>query len=319
VDAVITWVELFSSDGAASAYLRDRVDYARGLGGTSPQAGVYFGAVLPFDVRVADEADGLREPAVFGGDHLFRTLVSFRRGHIVAGGMVVRADSGDATAEVERVVGILDTRIQIALRGGPANGKPVLIPKNGVPLGSRQPTAERPRGAPDLAAIALRPADLPPGIPCKPGRYTQMPLRITFRRSFCPRGAAIGHTRLVSLTSEVSAFESEVVAKAALSLNVRTAMSPQGAKTLAANYAATSGWVATHLRRRRLELEGGGVGMLTTFDTDVGRMADFYALAQNGRGLTTLDAIGPAAGFDPRDLIPLLQTVQRRLGTLGPT
>ena len=319
VEAVMTWVGLFSSESAASAYLRDRIDYTRGLAGTSPQEGVTFGAVVPFDVRMAnDEAYGLRESAVFGGDHIFRTLISFRRGRIVAGGMVIRADSGSATADVERVAGILDTRIPVALHGGPANGKPVLVPKDGVPLDGQQPSAQRPRGAPDLAAIALGPADLPPGIPCLPGRYTHTaPPRITFRRSFCPRGAAVGHTHLVALTSEVSAFESEVAARTSLTLTVRTLMSASGVKMLAANFSATSGLVATHIRSRRLELNGGGAGMLTTFDTNEGRVAVFSALAQRGRGVTTLDAIGPAEGFDHRDLLPLLQAVERRLGTLG--
>lgn len=319
VDAVMTWAALFSSEGTASDYLRNRIHYARGLAGTSPQRGVTFRAVTPFDVRVADEGFGLSQSVVFGNDHIFRTLISLRRGHIVAGVMVIRADSGGAAVDVERIAGILDSRIQIALHGGPANGKPVLIPTIGVPLDGQQPTAERPRGAPDLAAIALGPADLSPGILCEPGQYTHTtPPRITFRRSFCPRGAAVGHTRLVALASEVSAFESDVVAKASLSLTVQAAMSAQGAKALAANFAATSGGaVATNLRRRRLELEGGGVGLLTTFDTRAGRVADFYALAQSGRGLTTLDAIGPAEGFDHRDLLPLLRAVERRLGRLG--
>jgi hypothetical protein len=318
VDAVKTWVARFSSDSTASDYLRNRSQYARGLAGTSPQRGVTFRAVTPFDVRVADEGFGFRQSVVFGSDHIFRTLVSFRRGHIVAGGMVVRADSGGASADVERIAGILDSRIQIALHGGPANGKPVLIPKIGVPLDGQPPTAKRPRGAPDLAAIALGPADLSPGILCEPGNYTHTtPPRITFRRSFCPRGAAVGHTRLIALASEVSAFESDLAAKTSLSLTVRAAMSAQGAKALAANFSATSGEVATNLRRRRLELEGGGVGLLSTFDTKAGRVADFYALAQSGRGLTTLDAVGPAEGFDHRDLLPLLRAVERRLGRLG--
>ena len=318
VDAVMTSVALFSSESTASHYLRNRIHYARGLAGTSPQKGVTFRAVTPFDVRVADEGFGLRQSVVFGSDHIFRTLISFRRAHIVAGGMVIRADSGGASVDVERIAGILDSRIQIALHGGPANGKPVLIPKIGVPLDGQQPTAERPRGAPDLAAIALGPADLAPGIPCEPGRYTHTtPPRITFRRSFCPRGAAVGHTRLVALASEVSVFESEVAAKTSLSLTVQAAMSAQGAKALAANFSGTSGAVAMNLHRRRLELKGGGVGLLTTFDTKAGRVADFYALAQSGRGLTTIDAIGPAEGFDHRDLLPLLQAVERRLGRLG--
>jgi hypothetical protein len=40
------------------------------------------------------------------------------------------------------------------------------------------------------------------------------------------------------------------------------------------------------------------------------------SVAQKG-GLTTLDAISPAEGFDHRDLLPLLQAVERRLGRLG--
>jgi hypothetical protein len=56
--------------------------------------------------------------------------------------------------------------------------------------------------------------------------------------------------------------------------------------------------------------------VLTTFRTKAGRLAGFTALALSGRGLAPLDAIGPADGFDHRDLLPLLQTVERRLGQL---
>jgi len=47
-----------------------------------------------------------------------------------------------------------------------------------------------------------------------------------------------------------------------------------------------------------------------------GVLAGFSALAQRGRGLATLDAIGLAGGFDHHDLLPPLQTVERRLGQL---
>jgi hypothetical protein len=179
------------------------------------------------------------------------------------------------------------------------------------------PAPQRPPGAPDLAAIALGPADLPPGIPCYPGYYshTSSP-RITFRRQFCPRGAAIGQTRLTSLTSEVSVFESVAAARASLVLTAQAAAAPGALKTLAANVSATQGLVATHVRSRRLNLVGGGVAILFTFETRAGRMVDFYALAQRGRGLTTLDATGPAKGFRRRDLLSLLRVVERRLDGL---
>jgi hypothetical protein len=316
VTNVMTWVDLFTSGDAASAYLRARVDYALGRAGSSPREGVTFGEVEAFEPGVPGEAYGLRESVDFAGDRVFRAVVLFRRGRLVAGSMVVRADRRDEVADAVRIAGILDQRIQIALHGG-STGEPVLVPKNGVPLDGQQPTAEQPLGAPDLGAIALGPGDVPAGFLCDEGRYTRtQPPRITFRRSFCPQGATVGQTRLLSLSSQVSVFESEVAAEASLTLTVRMMTSADGAMSYAANFAATSGLVATDVRRRQVKLPGGGVGVLTTFRTEAGRLAGFSALAQRGRGLATLDAIGLAGGFDHNDLVPLLQTVERRLGQL---
>jgi hypothetical protein len=258
----------------------------------------------------ADEVFGERQSVVFDGDRVFRTVVRFRRGRVVAGGTIVRADREDGVAAMQRLVGYLDSRVQTALRGG-KNPDPVLTPLDEVPL-------EAPAGSPDLAAIALQPSDLPAGIRCEPGRYTHTtPPRITFQRSFCPQSAIVGHTTLTALTSIVSVFESDLLAKTSMNLEVMSLMSPSGIKGFASNYAASTGRVPTHIRSHQLKLEGGGVGLLTTFDTNAGPKVDFFALAQRGRGLTTLDAIGPAEGFDYRDILLLLQAVERRLGGVG--
>lgn len=316
VTNVMTWVDLFTSGDAASAYLRARVDYALGRAGSSPREGVTFGAVEAFEPGMPGEAYGLRESVDFAGDRVFRAVVLFRRGRLVASSMVVRADRRDEAADAVRIAGILDQRIQIALHGG-STGEPVLVPKDGVPLDGQQPTAEQPPGVPDLSAIALGPDDVPAAFLCDEGRYTRtQPPRITFRRSFCPQGATVGRTRLISLSSQVSVFESEVAAETSLTLTARMMTSADGAKSYASNFAATSGLVATDVRRRQVKLPGGGVGVLTTFRTGAGRLAGFSALAQRGRGLATLDAIGAAEGFDHHDLLPLLQTVERRLGQL---
>jgi hypothetical protein len=316
VTNVMTWVDLFESGDAASAYLRGRVDYALRRGGSSPREGVTFGAVVAFEAGMPGEAYGLRESVDFAGDHVFRAVVFFRRGRLVAGSMVVRADRRDEAADAVRIAGILDQRIQIALHGG-NTGEPVLVPEDGVPLDGQQPTAEQPPSVPDLAAIALGPDDVPAGFLCDEGRYTRtQPPRITFRRSFCPQGATLGRTRLISLSSQVSVFESEVAAETSLTLTARMMTSADGAKSYASNFAATSGLVATDVRRRQVKLPRGGVGVLTTFRTEAGRLAGFSALAQLGRGLATLDAIGLADDFDHHDLLPLLQTVERRLGDL---
>ena len=272
-----------------------------------------------FAVQAADEAYGLREVVRFGSDEVFRTLVGFRRGRNVGTVMVVRVDRRDGKDIAERMVGILDSRIQIALHGG-SNGDLVAIPEAAVPPdGTRQPAAppKPPPGVPDLAAIALGSDDLPPGIPCNPGEYKPTTSqRITFRRSFCPQGRAVGRTRLVSLTSEVNLFESEQAASASLSLSAQAAANPDALDTFAANFSSTSGLVATNVRSRRLDFGGGAVGILFSFDTEAGRLVDLYALAQRGRGVTTLDAAGPARGFHRQDLVRLLRIVERRLAKL---
>ena len=111
VTNVMTWVDLFTSGDAASAFLRGRVDDALGRAGTSPREGVSFGTVEAFEPGVPGEAYGLRESVDFAGDHVFRAVVLFRRGRLVAGSMVVRADRRDEVADAVRIAGILDQRI----------------------------------------------------------------------------------------------------------------------------------------------------------------------------------------------------------------
>jgi hypothetical protein len=317
--AIQTYVALFSSAKAASRFLRGKIASVRGFENTSPQRGIRFGAVRPFAVRAADEAYGLRETVMYGSDRVFRTLVGFRRGQVVGTTMAVRADRGDGAEIAEQLVGILDSRIQIARDGG-SNGKPVEIPRTAAPSnGARQSTehVKPPPGVPDLEAVALGPDDLPPGIPCNPGGYTKpTPPRVTFRRSFCPQGALIGRTPLALLASEVHLFESEQAAETSFVVSTRESEGSAARESFAANYSATHSLVATNVRSRRLELGDGAVAILFSFDTEAGPQVDFYAFAQAGRGVTTLEAIAPAGDFHRGDLVPLLRIVTRRLAAL---
>jgi hypothetical protein len=58
------------------------------------------------------------------------------------------------------------------------------------------------------------------------------------------------------------------------------------------------------------------VGILFSFDTELGRVVDLYALAQAGRGVTTIDAMTSPKTFHREDIVHLLRVVQRRLATL---
>lgn len=309
-----TSVELFRSESAATAYLEDRTAYKQGLHGTSPRESVTFRSVKPFDTPVGEEDGyGFREDVVFGSDHVFRTVIGFRRGPIVATAMVVRADRDDAAELTTQIAGQFDSRIQNALTGR-INEEPVLIPKDGVPLDGQQPTTEKPSGVPDLGRVALGPADLPTGIVGDAGEYSRTkPPRFTFRRFFSSQGAAIGQTRLVGLRNEVSVLESETAASAAISLNTLSLNGADAIKMFEANFAATSGLRARNVDRQQVSLEDGLVGFVTTFDTDAGPLVDFYVMVQRGRGTVTLEAFCLAEAFDKEDLLPLLDKVGDRL------
>ena len=317
LQAFLTAVELFSSARAASASLRGHFKFARRLENESPRPGIRFGAVRPFTVQAADEAYGVREAARFGDDQTFRTLVRFRRGRIVGTAMAVRVDREDGADLAERLVGILDSRIQIALHGG-SNGEPVPVPEYAPASDRRAPEAPvRPAGAPDLASIALGPDDLPSGITCNPGEYTSTTTqRFTFRRSFCTRGRKVGRTPLISLANEVNAFESEEAAKVSLSLSARATATESARSTFAENFNSTHNVVATNVRSRRLDLGAGAVGILFSFDTELGSVVDLYALAQAGRGVTTVEAMTSPKTFHREDVVRLLRIVERRLATL---
>jgi hypothetical protein len=311
--SVVTWVELYRSEAAASADLHDRITYKRSLNGASPRQGVTFRSVTLFDIRVGEDAYGVREDVVFGQDHVYRTLIGFRRGRVVAGAMFIRGDRADAAEATTRLAGQLDSRIQNALTGR-INEEPVLIPKDGVPLHGQQPTTEKPAGVPDLGRVALGPADLPTGIVGDAGEYSRTkPPRFTFRRFFSSQGAAIGQTRLVGLRNEVSVLESETAASAAISLNTLSLNGPDAIRMFEANFAATSGLRARNVDRQQVSLEDGVVGFVTMFDTDAGPLVDFYVMVQRGRGTVTLEAFCLAEAFDKEDLLPLLDKVGDRL------
>ena len=309
---VSTWVELFDGDDHASAYMKKHFTSAKTLANSSPRPGVMFEDVTGFPADVGDEAHGLRETGVFGGDRIHRTLITFRLGRVVGGAMVARADNGDAAPDAFRIAGILAARIQNA-QTGKIGEKPVLIPKDGVPLDGQQPTNQKPGGAPDLALVALRASDLPEGVASEPGQYTRTASpRITFVRRLLPQGVPIGHTRVVELTSIVSIFESEEAARASQSLTLADRLSKDAPKRLAANLAATSGLHADHIRIRRVQLEG-AVGVVATFDTEAGSVVDLIVTTQRGRGTTSLEAFCARDRFDQDDLLPLLETVADRL------
>jgi hypothetical protein len=63
-------------------------------------------------------------------------------------------------------------------------------------------------------------------------------------------------------------------------------------------------------------LGDGAVAILFSFDTRLGSVVDLYALAQAGRGVTTVEAMTSPKLFHQEDIVRLLRTVQQRLARL---
>jgi hypothetical protein len=312
----LTWVELLRTPGAASSYLKTHQGFSLGLDGKRVARAIVFRHVNAFRTRVGDEAYGLREDTQFGVDRLFRTIVSFRRGPIVAGAMFIRTDRRDAVADVERLAGTLDARVQQALNGSLPE-EPVLIPGDGVQLDGHQPAASPPPGAPDLASIALTPDDLPQATASDGGAYTRTtPPRFSYRRDYGFGGAEIGGSRVIQVVTEVNSFESDVAAQTSLTLTANMLSSADGLRSFEANFAATTGERPANLQSHQVDLDDGSRGFVTTYDTSTGSFADFFALFQNGRGTGALEVAGPAAGFDYHDFLPLVDKARDKLGEL---
>ena len=114
----------------------------------------------------------------------------------------------------------------------------------------------------------------------------------------------------------MSAFESDEAAKVSLSLSARAAATQSARNTFAENFNSTHNVAATNVRSRRVDLGDGAVGILFSFDTELGSVVDLYALAQAGRGVTTVEAMTSPKAFHREDIARLLRIVQRRLATL---
>jgi hypothetical protein len=314
---VLTWAELFRSPETASSALKARRAFSLSLNGKRLGRGVVFRRVGGFRTHVGDEAYGLRQDTRFGADRLFRTVVSFRRGRVVAGAMYIRTDPRDAVADVERLAGTLDARVRQALNGS-LSDEPVLVSKDGVPLDGQEPAPSAPPGTQDLARIALLPADLPQATGSDGGRYTRTtPPRISFQRTYVFQGgASMGGSRVIQIVSGVNSFENELAAETSLSLTANMLASADGLRAFEENFAATTGERPANLQSHEVELDHGSRGFVNTFDTSAGSLADFYALAKNGRGTVSLEVTGPADGFDYHDFLPLLDKTRSRLGNL---
>jgi hypothetical protein len=114
----------------------------------------------------------------------------------------------------------------------------------------------------------------------------------------------------------VSAFDSETAAKASLTISARAAATKDARDTFERNFDSTHNVLAANVRSRRLDLGHGAVGILFSFDTELGSVVDLYAMAQAGRGVTTVEAMGSPKAFHTADIERLLRVVQGRLAEL---
>ena len=156
VVSVETSVDVFRSAAAASKDIAHQLRDLQRFQGRVIEFGVALARVTRFTVRgLGDEAFGIAGKSFLGDKRLHWAGVVFRRGTLTAGTSITRADATATNAQMVQLARKLDRRVSAVLAGAPGL-RPTTIP-------STSPAGRRPSGAPDLAAMALRVADLPRG------------------------------------------------------------------------------------------------------------------------------------------------------------
>jgi len=168
-----------------------------------------------------------------------------------------------------------------------------------------------PPGTPNLAAAALRLADLPPGVTIsRQGYVTPDNAVATYEREFETVGARrpIGATTLISLEHDVELNRSPLVVSTAISvLKALPASALQ--RLFAAGVASSEGaGVIKSIRVSRFPVRGVGdtaVGIRGTFQTPLGPAAGVFLFVKVGRVADNIFAVGPGGKVRPADIVAL--------------
>jgi hypothetical protein len=175
-----------------------------------------------------------------------------------------------------------------------------------------------PRGTPNLAAAALRLADMPRGVRIERQEYvTPRNAIATYEREFETIGAyaPIGGSQLISLETDVELNRSVLIVSSAL--GVLAALPQKTLQQLFASSAQGSGGGRSlrTIRVSRFAVRGLGdqaVGIRGSFGTPLGRADAVFLYFRVGRIANQLYAVGPAGRVSSAGIVNLARKMVPR-------
>ena len=302
--AVATALELFSSEAAASAYLRDGVDDAVRLAGRRLPKGTLATAERFGGNKVGDEAEGLRTALRVEGNVGFASFVAFRRGRLVATATAWRRAETKSPSDARQIADALDKRIS-GVAAGAIDRAPVKLP---------------PRqwwyAAPDPRPLTLEGSVVAAGARRVHRSYVRTPVAFGYYREYELDRAQLGISRITYLRTMAQVLKSSDVAERAQ----KYVASARGSEAVARYF------LRRHFRKTRFRPSGITAEPLTglapdtaafrfSFDGPRGRVTAVMLSVRRGR----LRANVIAGGFDRElwtgDVLSLREKLLARLAS----
>jgi hypothetical protein len=302
--AVATALELFSSEAAASAYLRDEVDRAVRLAGRKLPKGTLATAERFGGGDVGDEAEGLRTALRVEGNVGYASYVAFRRGRLVATAAAWRRAETKSPSDARQIADALDKRIS-----GVATGE---IDRAPVKLAPH----EWWHAAPDPRPLTLEGSAIAAGARRTHRSYLRTPVSFGYLREYELRRGQLGSSRIFYLRTMAQALKSPDLARRAQ----KYLASAHGSEAITRNFLRR--WFRkTDFRPTGITadpltgLPPGTAAFRFTFDAPAGRVAAVMMSVRRGRLRGNVVVAGLDRELQTGDVLPLREKLLARLAT----
>jgi hypothetical protein len=301
-------VDLFRDQYAAAKYLRKLTTDYQDLRGQviDDDSGARLFTARRFAVKaVGHQAIGFEYAAGIGRVRAYSAYIAFRRGPVVAGVQIGRADKRYRRAHALKLARAFDRRIQSVL-GGEAPDTEDLVVK-------AKPRSSLSR----LAAMALQPTDVGKGVTVADNRKVQRDnTEASFARQFDLNEiyVRVGRSFVTRLVSEVDLYETQGDA----TLSLRLLSGKEGRRILTRaivdGFSEKAGLKPPGFRLEQLPRTlASAQGYSVTFDGDVGRVEGVFYFVRVGRGITAVSAFGLERQMRATDILRLASRAKTRL------
>ena len=302
--AVSTALELFSSEAAASAYLRDGIADAVPLRGRKLPTGKIATAERFGGGDFGDEAEGLRAALRVEGNVGYASFVAFRRGRLVATATAWRRAETKSPTDARQIADALDARIS-GVATGAIDHAPVKLPPR-----------EWWHAAPDPRPLTLAGSEVVEDARLVHRAYFRTPVAFGYVREYELRRAQLGGSRIVYLRTTAQALKSADLARRAQAYLASTRGSDAIARGFSRRYFRRTDFRPTGIAAEPLAgLHRDTAAFRFSFDAPAGRVAGVMMAVRRGRLRGNVMAAGFEQELRTEDEVALREKLLARLAT----